>query len=93
MLIDMLQGLQTMTPVEFIAFRDYITPASGFQSLQFRLIEAKLGLMDKTRDAYKINYFIGTMFKGEQSNQLKKAMEEDSLLTLVEVSFKINMHL
>lgn len=38
MLIDMLQGLQTMTPVEFLAFRDYITPASGFQSLQFRLI-------------------------------------------------------
>jgi tryptophan 2,3-dioxygenase len=88
----MLQSLQTMTPVEFLAFRDYITPASGFQSLQFRLIETKLGLTDETRDAYKMKYFTNTMFKGQQSDELKKAIEEDSLLILLEVNFRILEH-
>lgn len=36
--------LDTMTPMDFLAFRNLLTPSSGFQSKQFRLIEAKLGL-------------------------------------------------
>lgn len=36
--------LDTMTPMDFLAFRNLLTPASGFQSKQFRLIEARLGL-------------------------------------------------
>ncbi len=40
--------LDTMTPLDFLEFRNLLTPASGFQSKQFRLIEATLGLkMDK----------------------------------------------
>src|SRR5919205_983480 len=40
--------LDTMTPLDFLEFRNLLTPSSGFQSMQFRLIEAKLGLqMDK----------------------------------------------
>ena len=38
-----------MTPADFLDFRDYLFPASGFQSLQFRLIETRLGLPDGTR--------------------------------------------
>lgn len=87
MLIEMLQGLETMTPVEFLAFRDYVTPASGFQSLQFRIIEMRLGLTDNFRQSYKTEYFTKTMFKGEQSRELKKVVEEESLLTLLEVSY------
>lgn len=48
--------LDTMTPLDFLEFRNLLTPASGFQSLQFRLIEATLGLeMDKRHqsDYYK----------------------------------------
>jgi tryptophan 2,3-dioxygenase len=37
--------LETMTPLDFMDFRDYLSPASGFQSLQFRLLENKLGVM------------------------------------------------
>lgn len=33
-----------MGPHEFADFRDYLKPASGFQSLQFRMIEHKFGL-------------------------------------------------
>ncbi|MBK8089465.1 MAG: hypothetical protein IPK31_16890 [Chitinophagaceae bacterium] len=36
--------LDTMTPLDFLEFRNLLTPASGFQSKQFRLIEATLGL-------------------------------------------------
>lgn len=36
--------LETMTAREFLDFRDYLFPASGFQSTQFRLLEIKLGL-------------------------------------------------
>jgi tryptophan 2,3-dioxygenase len=43
-LIDQVRVLETMTPLDFLEFRDYLFPASGFQSLQFRLIENKLGL-------------------------------------------------
>lgn len=36
--------LETMSPMAFLAFRDKIIPASGFQSLQFRLLEHVLGV-------------------------------------------------
>ncbi len=36
--------LDTMTPLDFLEFRNLLTPSSGFQSVQFRLIEARLGL-------------------------------------------------
>ena len=43
--------LDTMTPLDFLEFRNLLTPSSGFQSKQFRLIEAKLGLqMNKRHD-------------------------------------------
>lgn len=48
--------LDTMTPLDFLEFRNLLTPASGFQSLQFRLIEARLGLQMDNRhqhDYYK----------------------------------------
>jgi tryptophan 2,3-dioxygenase len=37
-----------MTPLNFLAFRDELNPASGFQSMQFREIEFSSGLKDKT---------------------------------------------
>ncbi|MEX1178270.1 MAG: tryptophan 2,3-dioxygenase family protein [Nitriliruptor sp.] len=36
--------LETMTPLDFLDFRDDLVPASGFQSAQFRLLENRLGL-------------------------------------------------
>ncbi len=36
--------METMTPLDFLDFRDFLTPASGFQSVQFREIEIRLGL-------------------------------------------------
>ena len=42
--------LETMTPLNFMDFRDYLTSASGFQSLQFRLVENKLGVKQVISD-------------------------------------------
>src|SRR4026209_3002215 len=41
--------LDTMTPLDFLEFRNLLMPASGFQSLQFRLLEARLGLNMENR--------------------------------------------
>lgn len=49
LITDQFPILETMTAHEFLAFRDYLAPASGFQSLQFRKLEIKLGLKDKDR--------------------------------------------
>lgn len=46
-LIDQVSVLETMTPMDFLEFRDFLYPASGFQSGQFRMIENKLGLEDR----------------------------------------------
>jgi len=47
LLIAQIHILETMTPISFLAFRDELNPASGFQSMQFREIEFSSGLRDK----------------------------------------------
>jgi tryptophan 2,3-dioxygenase len=49
LVVAQLDVLETMTPFDFLDFRDLLMPASGFQSLQFRLIETRLGLPPETR--------------------------------------------
>ena len=41
--------LETMTPQDFMDFRDYLVPASGFQSIQFKRLEILLGLRSEFR--------------------------------------------
>jgi tryptophan 2,3-dioxygenase len=45
-LVNQIHVLESMTPIDFLAFRDQLNPASGFQSLQFREIEFSSGLKD-----------------------------------------------
>jgi tryptophan 2,3-dioxygenase len=45
-LVAQLTVLETMLPTDFLAFRDHLMPASGFQSAQFREIEFASGLKD-----------------------------------------------
>ncbi|MDT5062732.1 MAG: tryptophan 2,3-dioxygenase [Acidobacteriota bacterium] len=47
-LVGQIHILETMTPISFLAFRDELNPASGFQSMQFREIEFSSGLKDAT---------------------------------------------
>ncbi len=50
--VEQIDVLETMTPVDFLEFRNYLVPASGFQSFQFRKIETLLGLRPPHRIAY-----------------------------------------
>jgi tryptophan 2,3-dioxygenase len=44
LLVRQLDVLETMAPQDFLDFRESLRSASGFQSWQFRIIEARLGL-------------------------------------------------
>ncbi|MFQ5678053.1 MAG: tryptophan 2,3-dioxygenase [Gemmatimonadota bacterium] len=46
-LVSQLDILETMTPLEFLAFRERLEAASGLESRQFRELEFLLGLKDK----------------------------------------------
>ncbi|MEM6630013.1 MAG: tryptophan 2,3-dioxygenase family protein [Bacteroidota bacterium] len=52
LLIQQIHILETMTALDFLDFRNYLFPASGFQSFQFRKIEVLLGLSDDQRITY-----------------------------------------
>jgi len=83
LLIEQLRVLQTMTPLDFLDFRDMLIPASGFQSVQFRLIETKLGLQADRRVPFERSPAEGTPLRTLQEAQ-RRAAEEPSLFTLVE---------
>jgi len=46
-LIEHIEVLETMSPQDFLEFRSLLTPASGFQSAQFRELEFLSGLKDR----------------------------------------------
>lgn len=48
-LIQQIDVLETMTPLEFLEFRNLLFSASGFQSSQFRMIENRMGLRSSDR--------------------------------------------
>ena len=48
LLVNQIHILEGMSPISFLAFRDELNPASGFQSMQFREIEFSSGLKDKS---------------------------------------------
>src|SRR5688572_20715989 len=47
LLVTQIHILETMSPINFLGFRDQLNPASGFQSMQFREIEFASGLKDE----------------------------------------------
>ncbi len=79
-LIHQIDILETMTPMDFLDFRDMLRPASGFQSWQFKLLEAKLGLKFEYRHGQE--YYISQLRK-EHIEVIKKAEAEQSFLQLV----------
>lgn len=75
--------LETMTPLDFLDFRDYLYPASGFQSFQFRLIETKLGLRTEDRLTYNETPFHKHLTADQQTFMLK-VMDSPSLFDSIE---------
>ncbi|CAF4056414.1 unnamed protein product [Rotaria magnacalcarata] len=84
LLCDQIIILETMTPLDFMEFRSYLSPASGFQSLQFRLIENRLGLPEKSRVLYNQISYKNAFPSSNEQTDLTNSLEEPTLLVLIE---------
>ncbi len=82
-LVSQLSVLETMTPMDFLDFRDYLVPASGFQSVQFRKIEQALGLRHDDRTAFSQDAY-RTRLRQEHQAELQKGEQAVSLFDLVQ---------
>jgi tryptophan 2,3-dioxygenase len=83
LLIQQLEVLETMTPMDFLEFRNYLFPASGFQSFQFRKAEVMLGLKNKHRITYGGHHY-AAFFEEKQKEELEKLENNPSMLELLE---------
>jgi tryptophan 2,3-dioxygenase len=72
LLVNQIHILESMTPISFLAFRDQLNPASGFQSMQFREIEFSSGLKDERI----LREFRNDQFAAER---LQRRMDQPSL--------------
>jgi len=75
--------LETMTPLDFLDFRDDLVPASGFQSAQWRLVENKMGMRKKDRHAFtKTSYT--SRFSEADKDQVESSESEPTVFNLIE---------
>ncbi len=82
-LLEQLAVLETMTPLDFLDFRDQLNPSSGFQSVQFRLIENKLGLKPEKRLAFTKHAY-HSVLSDEEKEIVRRSEDEASLFELVD---------
>lgn len=79
-LVQQIDIMETMTPMDFLDFRDMLRPASGFQSYQFKILEAKLGLKYEHRHGQ--NYYVSQL-KEKDIAIIKDAEDGKSVLELI----------
>lgn len=79
-LVHQIDIMETMTPMDFLDFRDMLRPASGFQSWQFKELEAKLGLKFEHRHGKE---YYTAQLRPEQVEIIKKAEGSKSVLDLL----------
>ncbi len=79
-LVQQIDIMETMTPMDFLDFRDMLRPASGFQSYQFKVLEAKLGLKFEHRHGQ--NYYLSQL-KEKDIAIIKDAEDGKSVLELI----------
>ncbi len=83
LMVQQIGVIETMTPLDFLDFRNYLFPASGFQSFQFREMEVMLGLKGDKRMTYN-NRPYNIVFDEKKKDTLNHLEESRSLLELVE---------
>lgn len=77
-----LEILETMTPMDFLEFRDKLVPASGFQSIQFREIEIRLGITEASKIPVDRKFFTGRL--DEKDKKYIEDLDCPSMFKLVE---------
>ena len=82
-LIGQLDILETMTSLDFLDFRNFLSPASGFQSHQFRKIELLMGLkLNKRHQFGGCPYH--SQFEGKKKEEILNLEDNNSLFLMVE---------
>ncbi len=79
-LVHQMDIMETMTSMDFLDFRDLLRPASGFQSWQFKILEARLGLQFEQRHGQQ---YYTSILRPAYVELVKKAESEPSLLALM----------
>ena len=79
-LVHQWEVIETMTPLDFLDFRDLLRPASGFQSMQFKILEARLGLRMEAR--FGKQYYTSQL-RPDHKAQIEALEGEPTLLELV----------
>jgi tryptophan 2,3-dioxygenase len=72
-LVHQIEVLETMTPQDFLQFRQKLAPASGFQSVQYRELEFLSGAKDESF----VRRFRG--LTDEETARLRRRLDEPSL--------------
>lgn len=80
LLVQQVTIMETMTPMDFLEFRDLLRPASGFQSYQFKLLEARLGL--KLEHRHGKAYYLSQL-RQEHIDMIAKVEAEKSIIELL----------
>lgn len=79
-LVQQINVIETMTPLDFLDFRNQLRPASGFQSFQFKMTEAIMGLKFDARHGK--DYYMSQL--REHDKAIIRAVEEQpSIIELV----------
>lgn len=76
--------IETMPPAVFLNFRKYLKSGSGFQSLQFRLIENTLGLRRETREQDQPGHDYKDSLNEEQRKLAKASEQGHTLFSVAE---------
>ncbi len=75
--------IETMHPINFLHFRDAISPASGFQSFQFRELEILAGLPEAHRERAgggSYSLYLNAEDRARLERRLKEMTLKDALL-------------
>lgn len=78
LMVNQIKIIETMTPMDFLEFRNLLGPSSGLQSYQFRLLEVKLGVQ------YEKSAPFITRLQTMQRELILTALQEPSIFDLIE---------
>ena len=79
-LVQQISIMETMTTMDFLDFRDMLRPASGFQSWQFKKLEAALGLKFEHRHGQE---YYTSQLRPTEVKLIKDTEEMSSIINLL----------
>lgn len=82
-LIEQIEVIETITPLDFLEFRDLLVPASGFQSIMFKRIEIMMGIRQENRIPTDCAFFKTRLSYSDQK-RLADVEDKPNLLELVD---------